>query len=99
MTPMADRIESKLTAALAPVRLKIEDQSHLHAGHAGHRPGGETHFHVDVVSDAFAGKSRVARQRMIYQALAAELAERVHALSITARTPEEAGAQTTGHRK
>ncbi|RME67760.1 MAG: BolA family transcriptional regulator, partial [Alphaproteobacteria bacterium] len=67
------------------------DDSAAHAGHAGHRPGGETHFRVEIVSPAFAGKSRVARQRLIYRILEAELAERVHALSIVARAPGEDG--------
>lgn len=83
------RIEEKLTAALAPAELEIEDESHRHAGHAGHRPGGETHFRVRVVSEAFRGESRVARQRRVYGLLAAELQERVHALSLTTLTPEE----------
>jgi BolA protein len=88
-TPYADRIRTKLTAALQPARLEVTDQSHLHAGHAGSRPEGETHFHVMVVSDRFTGLSRVARQRMVYQILADELAERVHALSISACAPGE----------
>lgn len=87
---MAERIERKLTAAFAPARLEIRDDSHKHAGHAGWREGGETHFHVTIVSQAFAGQSRVARQRAIYAALADELAERVHALQLTTLTPEEA---------
>jgi BolA protein len=91
-TPVQDAIRAKLTAALAPARLDIEDESHRHAGHAGARPGGETHFRVHVVSAAFAGKPRIARQRLVYDALAAELAGPVHALSVTAETPEEAGA-------
>ena len=84
-----DRIRRKLTAALTPIRLEVTDQSHLHAGHAGARPEGETHFHVLVVSERFTGLTRVARQRMVYGALADELAERVHALSITALDPTE----------
>lgn len=83
------RIERKLRAALAPLELVIEDESHRHLGHAGHRPGGETHFRVTVVSQAFAGLARVARQRQIYELLREELAERVHALSLTTLTPEE----------
>jgi len=86
---MRARIEQKLTAALAPLALRIDDESHLHAGHAGHRPGGETHFRVTVVSQAFAGLGRVARQRLVYGLLADELAERVHALSLATLTPEE----------
>lgn len=86
---MADRIESKLTEAFAPSHLDVKDQSFLHAGHAGARPGGETHFHVTMVSDRFAGQNRVARQRSVYAVLADELAERVHALQLTLRTPDE----------
>lgn len=85
----ADRIRRKVTDGLAPVRLDLVDQSHRHAGHAGAAPGGETHFDLVVVSAAFAGLSRVARQRRVYELLADELGERVHALSIRAVTPEE----------
>ena len=87
---VAETIHAKLVAALAPVALEIEDQSARHEGHAGARPEGETHFHVSIVSAAFAGKSRVERQRMIYAALNDELAGPVHALGVTARTPDEA---------
>ncbi|MGF1611528.1 MAG: BolA family protein [Kiloniellales bacterium] len=87
---MAERIERKLTAAFAPAQLEIRDDSHKHAGHGGWREGGETHFHVTIVSEAFAGQSRGARQRAIYAALADELAERVHALQLATLTPEEA---------
>lgn len=85
----AERIRRKLTEGLAPVRLEVADDSHRHAGHAGADPAGETHFRVAVVSAAFAGKSRVERQRMVHALLAEELAERVHALSIAARAPDE----------
>ncbi len=88
---VADAMEQKLREAFAPLRLEIEDQSHLHAGHAGHNPDGESHFHVVLVSEAFAGVGRVARQRAVYQVLAEELKGRVHALSLETRTPEEAG--------
>ncbi len=84
------KIESKLQAALAPQSLEVIDESHLHAGHVGARPEGETHFRVHVVSTAFAGLGRVERQRMVYAALAEELAGPVHALSIRAQTPDEA---------
>lgn len=84
------KIESKLQAALAPQSLEVIDESHLHAGHVGARPEGETHFRVQIVSSAFAGHGRVERQRMVYAALAEELAGPVHALSIRARTPDEA---------
>ena len=87
---VARAIRDKLTYALHPVALEIIDESHLHAGHAGAREGGESHFRVKIVSDAFSGHGRVARQRMVYQALAAELAGGVHALSVTAQTPDEA---------
>lgn len=86
----ATRIRQKLTDALAPERLDIADESGRHAGHAGARPEGETHFHVTIVSTAFAGKSRVERQRMVYGILAQEMAERIHALGLTTLTPEEA---------
>lgn len=90
---MAERIERKLQAAFAPTKLEIRDDSQSHAGHAGWREGGETHFHVTVVSSAFAGQSRVARQRQVYQVLAEELAERVHALQLVTLTPDESTQQ------
>ncbi|MBM3511175.1 MAG: BolA family transcriptional regulator [Alphaproteobacteria bacterium] len=86
-------IRAKLTAALAPAALDIVDESHLHAGHAGARPGGETHFRVRVVAAAFAGQSRVERQRLVYRTLADELAGGVHALAMTTLTPEEEAAR------
>ena len=86
---VAEIIEQKLMEALAPQRLKVVDDSEKHKGHAGYREGGETHFRVEVVSDAFAGQSRVARQRRVYEILSAELAERVHALQLKTLTPEE----------
>lgn len=86
-----DRIRAKLTQALAPDRLEIEDQSSQHAGHAGMKglKPEETHFAVLVVSAAFRGQNRVARQRQIYKLLAQEIADGVHALALTALTPEE----------
>ena len=84
-----DHITEKLTATFNPQSLRVDDESHLHAGHAGARPEGETHFRVYIVSDAFAGKSRVDRHRMINQALSAELAGSVHALAIHASAPGE----------
>tara|TARA_A100001037_G_C15147457_1_gene637089 strand:- start:1604 stop:1876 length:273 start_codon:yes stop_codon:yes gene_type:complete len=87
---VAESIQSKLSEAFSPTNLNIIDESHLHAGHIGARPEGETHFRVDIVSAAFAGVSRVERQRMIYRVLAEELSERVHALALQVRTPEEA---------
>ncbi len=86
---VAETIEHKLTQALAPQRLKIVDDSEKHKGHAGYRDGGETHFRVEVVSEAFAGQNRVARQRRIYEILAEELAAGVHALQLKTLTPEE----------
>lgn len=90
MGPVMEQIEQRLRAALQPVQLVVRDESHRHVGHAGHRPEGETHFGVEVVSDAFAGINRVARQRLIHDALADLLATRIHALSIRARAPGEA---------
>jgi BolA protein len=89
MTAMAERIKTKLERALAPLRLAVLDESHQHHGHAGWREGGQTHFRVDIVSPAFAGKSRLERHRLVNAALAEELAGGVHALAIVARAPEE----------
>jgi BolA family transcriptional regulator, general stress-responsive regulator len=86
---VADTIRRKLIERFAPIRLTLEDESHRHAGHEGVRPGGETHFSVTIVSAAFTGHSRVARQRLVYQTLAKELATRVHALSLTTLAPDE----------
>ena len=86
---VADTIRSKLSDALSPDSLEIEDESAKHAGHAGARPGGESHFRVTIVSAAFTGHSRIERQRMIYGILADELAGPVHALALATRTPEE----------
>ncbi len=89
MTAMAERITTKLEQALAPARLAVIDESHQHHGHSGWREGGETHFRVDIVSQAFAGKSRLERHRLVNAALAEELAGGVHALAIVARAPGE----------
>lgn len=86
-----DVITKKLTEAFAPENLRVEDESHLHEGHAGHRPGGETHYRVYIVSKAFRGKSRVDRHRAINATLAAELAGGIHALAIHATAPGEGG--------
>ena len=86
---VAATIERKLTAALQPTRVKVVDESELHKGHAGHRPGGESHFRVEIVSTAFEGKSRVDRQRRIYEILADELKAGVHALALRTLTPAE----------
>ncbi len=85
---MADRIRDKL-ATLAPQALTITDDSSKHAGHAGAKPGGETHFSVAVVSGRFTGMSRVERYRLVHELLDAELKEGVHALSLALKTPEE----------
>jgi BolA family transcriptional regulator, general stress-responsive regulator len=87
-----DTITNKLREAFTPDSLEVTDESHLHEGHAGHRPGGQTHFRVYIVSPAFKGKSRIERHRMINAALAGELASSVHALAIRAEAPGEAGA-------
>jgi BolA protein len=86
---VAEILRDKLNLRFAPSRLVIVDESHRHAGHAGARPGGETHFAVTIVSEAFAGLGRVARQRLVYEALAEELASGVHALSLTTLAPHE----------
>jgi BolA protein len=86
---IAETIRRKLTERFAPTRLEVEDQSHRHIGHEGARPGGETHFAVTIVSAAFTGQSRVARQRLVYETLAQELAAGVHALSLTTLAPED----------
>jgi BolA protein len=84
-----DLITEKLTEAFVPQSLEVVDESHQHEGHGGHRPGGETHFRVYIVSNAFRGKSRLERHRMINTALSRELQSGVHALAIHAATPEE----------
>ncbi|SLN32620.1 BolA family protein [Oceanibacterium hippocampi] len=89
---VASAIEEKLSAALAPERLVIVDDSARHAGHAGARPQGESHFTVEIVSARFEGLSRVARQRLVYEALAEEMASDIHALAIRALTPAESTA-------
>jgi BolA protein len=82
---MRDRIEAKLNAAFSPISLSVVDDSHHHAGHGGAREGGETHFSVTIVSQAFSGKSRVDMHRAINATLAEEFTKWVHALAITAR--------------
>ena len=85
----AEIIEQKLTEAFAPQSLKVLDESHRHEGHAGHRPGGQTHFRVYIVAGAFKGKTRLERHRMINAALSSELEGGVHALAIHAAAPDE----------
>src|SRR6202451_4245536 len=84
-------ITNKLREAFSPESLELSDESHLHEGHAGHRPGGETHFRVYIVSAAFERKSRIERHRMINSTLEAELKGGVHALAIKAQAPGESG--------
>ena len=85
----ADLITKKLTEAFTPQSLKVLDESHQHEGHAGHRPGGQTHFRVYIVSEAFKGKTRLERHRMINGTLSGELEGVVHALAIHAAAPGE----------
>jgi BolA protein len=87
----ADRIAKKLTEALTPQSLNVVDESHKHEGHAGHRPGGQTHFRVYIVAQAFKGKTRIERHRMINEILVDDLAGGVHALAIHAAAPGEGG--------
>ncbi|MEQ8404158.1 MAG: BolA family protein [Oceanicaulis sp.] len=89
MQHVKQRLEEKLAAAFAPEALEISDDSALHAGHAGAREGGESHFTVMITADAFAGKSRIERHRLVNAALKEELAGPVHALVIKAKAPGE----------
>ena len=89
MPTRAERIQSTLLAHFAPEAIEVVDQSHLHAGHGGARPEGETHYAVRLVSPAFASMSRVARSRAVQEKLAAEFADGLHALSLTLRAPGE----------
>lgn len=84
-----NRIEAALLAELSPSQINVIDDSERHRGHGGWREGGETHFAVEVVSAAFEGKSRLARQRLVMDALKAEFDTGLHALSVTARAPGE----------
>ena len=86
---VSEQINQILTKGLNPVEIQVVDQSHLHEGHAGARPGGQTHFLVTIVSDAFGDKSRVECHRMINELLADLLKDQVHALSIKAFAPEK----------
>ncbi|HET7850519.1 MAG TPA: BolA family protein [Pseudolabrys sp.] len=87
----ADIITDKLTRTFAPQSLSVVDESHQHEGHAGHRPGGQTHFRIYIVAELFKGMTRVERHRLINQTLAAELSGGVHALAIHAAAPGEGG--------
>ena len=86
---VADEMRRRLQAALAPERLELVDESAAHAGHAGAKPGGNTHWRLTVVSAAFAGKPTVARHRLVYQALGGLMHDPIHALAIRARAPGE----------
>ena len=85
VNPVAERIEAKLKEALAPVELTVDNESHMH----NVPKGSETHFRVTIVSSAFEGKSPVARHQLVYRTLREEIAQGVHALAITSRTPAE----------
>lgn len=86
--PVGQTIAAKLTQRFVPAHLEVIDESERHRGHSGARPDGESHFQVKIVAEAFRGKSLVERHRMVNEALAAELKERVHALAIEARAPD-----------
>lgn len=87
MGKVTERIEKKLNDSLSPTYLEVIDESESHRGHAGYRDGGESHFRVVIKSKAFEGKNRLSRQRMVMNALAEELKEQIHALSIQATEP------------
>jgi BolA protein len=86
---LKDWMVETLTRELEPIELRVEDESHQHAGHAGWREGGETHFRIDVVSPAFSGKSRIERHRIVNAVLAPAFQRGLHALAIEARAPEQ----------
>lgn len=97
---VSDEIETLLSGTLSPTRLEVLDESHKHAGHSGWRPGGETHFRVRLVTDAFEGLTRVQRHRLVHDALKDLLANRVHALALDLKTPaESAGATEQGKKE
>ena len=87
--PVATEILARLNSALSPCRIELIDKSEQHRGHGGYNPAGESHFTVRIESAAFAGKSRLERQRMVYAALGELMKERVHALSVRASAPGE----------
>jgi BolA family transcriptional regulator, general stress-responsive regulator len=87
--PVASEMLRRLNSALSPTQIELVDDSEEHRGHGGHNPAGESHFSLTIESLAFAGKSRVERQRMVYSALGDLMRERVHALSIRASAPGE----------
>jgi BolA protein len=87
--PVATEMLKRLNSALAPTHIELVDDSEAHRGHGGYNPAGESHFSLTIESPAFAGKSRVERQRLVYAALGDLMHARVHALSIKARAPGE----------
>ena len=87
--PVATEMLRRLESALVPTRIELTDDSEQHRGHGGYNPAGESHFSLRIESPAFAGKTRVVRQRMIYAALGDLMEARVHALSIRATAPGE----------
>ena len=87
MGVVRDRIDMKLREAFSPQELKVDDESHLHAGHAGAPDGGESHFYVEIVSDKFTGQSRLNCHRLVNDILSEELAGPAHALSLKANAP------------
>lgn len=91
-----EEIERRLSDALQPDELSVVDESHRHAGHAGARPEGESHFRVRIVAAAFAGRTRIERQRMVYAALGDLMRSDVHALALTALTPADVAAADRG---
>ncbi|MDE1900383.1 MAG: BolA family transcriptional regulator [Alphaproteobacteria bacterium] len=91
--PVADRLRRILDAHFSPTALEIHDESARHAGHAGARPGGDSHFRIRIVSAGFAGMNRVARHRAVYAALEAEMKNTIHALALEALTPDDVQAR------
>ena len=87
--PIATEMLRRLNSALSPTRIELTDDSEKHRGHGGYNPAGESHFTVEIESEAFAGRSRVERQRLVYKALGDLMHDRVHALQIKARAPGE----------
>ena len=92
-TPMAieNEMREKLEKSLAPTSLEVINESHKHAGHAGSPGTGESHFQLNIVSEAFSGKTRLERHRLINEVLKEELAGKIHALAINAKAPDETG--------
>jgi BolA protein len=86
---MRDRIEAKLNEGLQPMSIAVIDESDRHAGHSGAREGGQTHYRIAILSAKFAGKTRVQRHRIVYELLAGEIADGVHALALETRAPGE----------